>query len=221
LSRAGIEIHARLGPTDAVLRSPLVGSFNVENVLAAAAAGVALGLPAGAVVAGLAGVASVPGRLEKVSRDGEPLVLVDYAHTPDALVKALAAARALTPAPGRVLCVFGCGGDRDPGKRAPMGEAAGSAADRAWLTNDNPRNEDPAQIAAAVEVGLRRVSASYHIELDRAAAIAAAVAAATPGDAVLIAGKGHEDYQIIGAERRHFDDREVARSALDHAGRAP
>jgi UDP-N-acetylmuramoyl-L-alanyl-D-glutamate--2,6-diaminopimelate ligase len=140
-------------------------------------------------------------------------VLVDYAHTPDALARVLAAVRALGA--GRVLCVFGCGGDRDPLKRAPMGEAVGRGADLAMVTSDNPRSEDPAAIISAILPGLKAASARYEVELDRAVAIEKAIVAAQPGDVVLIAGKGHEDYQIIGAEKRHFDDREQARKALD------
>jgi UDP-N-acetylmuramoyl-L-alanyl-D-glutamate--2,6-diaminopimelate ligase len=139
-------------------------------------------------------------------------VLVDYAHTPDALARVLAAVRALGGE--RVLCVFGCGGDRDPLKRAPMGEAVGRGADVAYVTSDNPRGEDPASIVAAIVPGLKAASAKYEVELDRAAAIEKAIGQALPGDVVLIAGKGHEDYQIIGAEKRHFDDREQARKAL-------
>ncbi len=203
------------------LRSPLVGRFNVENLLAAVGVGEALGLPHAAVVAGLSSCAAVPGRLERVSRAGEPLVVVDYAHTPDALEKALKAVREVTQ--GRVLCVFGCGGDRDPHKRPKMGAVAASGADWALVTSDNPRSEAPATIALAIEQGLLQAGAhaapapgpGYAVELDRARAIEQAVLAAGPRDAVLIAGKGHETYQIIGSETRHFDDREVGRAALD------
>ena len=140
------------------------------------------------------------------------VVLVDYAHTPDALARVLTAVAKITP--GNLICVFGCGGDRDPDKRPKMGAAVGQRATRAILTTDNPRSEDPAAIAAEVEVGLRTGTASYEIELDRARAIEKAVLEAQPGDSVLLAGKGHEPYQIIGAERRAFDDRVEARRAL-------
>jgi UDP-N-acetylmuramoyl-L-alanyl-D-glutamate--2,6-diaminopimelate ligase len=140
--------------------------------------------------------------------------LVDYAHTPDALRKALATVRAVTTA--RVICVFGCGGDRDADKRAPMGEAAAAGADLAILTNDNPRSEDPRAIAAAVEQGLG--AAHYQVELDRGRAIEVAIRSAGSADSVLIAGKGHEDYQIIGDQRLDFDDRVVARAILGHIG---
>jgi UDP-N-acetylmuramoyl-L-alanyl-D-glutamate--2,6-diaminopimelate ligase len=203
------------------LRSPLVGRFNVENVLGAVAAGEALGLSHDVISRGIAAVRAVPGRLERVSAAGEPLVLVDYAHTPDALDKALRTTRELVR--GRLFCVFGCGGDRDPKKRPSMGKIAGALADVAVLTSDNPRSEDPELIASAVEGGLREAGLErasgpdkrgYVVELDRARAIRLAVSVAKPEDAVLVAGKGHETYQIIGTETRHFDDREEARSAL-------
>ena len=148
--------------------------------------------------------------------------MVDYAHTPDALEKALSVLRELTD--NRLLCVFGCGGDRDARKRAPMGRAVGQIADVAVLTNDNPRTEDPRAIADAVIPGLEEAGmtqqddsslSGYRVELDRMRAIELAVRAAGPGDAVLIAGKGHEDYQIVGDEVRHFDDREAARRILE------
>jgi UDP-N-acetylmuramoyl-L-alanyl-D-glutamate--2,6-diaminopimelate ligase len=139
-------------------------------------------------------------------------VLVDYAHTPDALSRVLSAVRALGG--GRVLCVFGCGGDRDPKKRPLMGEAVGRGADYGYVTSDNPRSESPQAIVEAIVPGLKAASGAFEIELDRAVAIEKAIAEARPGDVVLIAGKGHEDYQIVGSEKRHFDDRERARQAL-------
>jgi UDP-N-acetylmuramoyl-L-alanyl-D-glutamate--2,6-diaminopimelate ligase len=138
--------------------------------------------------------------------------LVDYAHTPDALERVLGALSRVTP--GGVCCVFGCGGDRDPDKRPKMGAAVGRGAARAILTSDNPRSEEPAAIAAAVELGLRETGSVYEIELDRAQAIEHAVLSARPGDSVLLAGKGHETYQIVGNQRRPFDDRVEARRAL-------
>jgi UDP-N-acetylmuramoyl-L-alanyl-D-glutamate--2,6-diaminopimelate ligase len=195
------------------LSSSLVGEHNLENLLVAL--GVLIGLGAEPVQAAqaLSQTPQVPGRLERVDGPGDDVtVLVDYAHTPDALARVLAALRA--PGSGRVLCVFGCGGDRDPLKRAPMGEAVGRGADLAFVTSDNPRSEDPAAIVSAILPGLQATSAAYEVELDRATAIERAVQAAQPGDVVLIAGKGHEDYQIVGAEKRHFDDREEARKAL-------
>jgi UDP-N-acetylmuramoyl-L-alanyl-D-glutamate--2,6-diaminopimelate ligase len=149
-------------------------------------------------------------------------VLVDYAHTPDALERALQAVKRF--AKGAVHCVFGCGGDRDPKKRPLMGQAVGKWADRATVTNDNPRTESPISIALAIEPGLRQTGIHYNVELDRAVAIRTAILAAKTGDVVVIAGKGHETYQIIGSIKRPFDDRAQAREALsarrgDHAGR--
>ncbi len=206
------------------LRSPLVGSHNLENLLCAAGLALALGLPPRSVERGLAACRGAPGRLERIEAGGVS-AFVDYAHTDDALSRALAALRALGPR--RLLVVFGCGGDRDRGKRPLMGEAAGRGADLAVVTSDNPRSEDQhaiiCQIVPGLErAGLHRIAAAraragergYLVVPDRREAIALAIAAARPGDAVLIAGKGHEDYQIVGAERRPFDDREEARRAL-------
>lgn len=195
------------------LESRLVGEHNLENLLLALgilqASGVNLELASRA----LGEAPQVPGRLERCDEPGdELLVLVDYAHTPDALERVLIAARGLTS--GRVLCVFGCGGDRDPQKRPRMGAAVGRLADYAYLTNDNPRSEDPRAIASAVEVGLREMDGKYEVELDRARAIERAIRRAEPGDVVLIAGKGHEPYQLIGRQSLPFDDREEARRAL-------
>jgi UDP-N-acetylmuramoyl-L-alanyl-D-glutamate--2,6-diaminopimelate ligase len=173
---------------------------------------------------------TAPGRLERVPDPRDVAVLVDYAHTPDALARALAALRPVTP--GRLIVVFGCGGDRDRGKRPRMGEAAARGADLCVVTSDNPRTEDAASIVEAIVPGvvqggkpeldatpLRDASSGYVAIVDRAMAIDAALRAARTGDTVLIAGKGHEDYQIVGTEKRHFDDREVAREAIArHAG---
>jgi UDP-N-acetylmuramoyl-L-alanyl-D-glutamate--2,6-diaminopimelate ligase len=204
--------------------SPLVGAHNLENLLCAAGIALAVGIAPGAVERGLAACAGAPGRLERIEANGVA-AFVDYAHTDDALAHALAALRAL--APRRLVVVFGCGGDRDRGKRPLMGEAAARGADLAVVTSDNPRTEDPGAILAEIVPGLERAGArrldaaaaragghGYAVVPDRREAIALAIAAARPGDAVLIAGKGHEDYQIVGAERRHFDDREEARRAL-------
>jgi UDP-N-acetylmuramoyl-L-alanyl-D-glutamate--2,6-diaminopimelate ligase len=209
---------------DLAIRSPLVGAHNVENLLCAAGMALALGIPAEAVVRGLSESAGAPGRLERIAARGVNL-FVDYAHTDDALARALSALRAL--APRRVLCVFGCGGDRDHGKRPLMGLAAARGADLVVVTSDNPRSEDPAAIIAEVIPGLAQGSAAridraaalrgdrgFVVEPDRRAAIRLAVEAAREGDAVLVAGKGHEDYQIVGTQRLHFDDREEARAAL-------
>jgi UDP-N-acetylmuramoyl-L-alanyl-D-glutamate--2,6-diaminopimelate ligase len=196
------------------VRVPLTGRHNLRNLAAAAAAAWSLGMPAEAIAAGAAGLPPVPGRMESID-EGQPfLVFVDYAHTEDALCNALASTRELTR--GRLLCVFGCGGDRDRGKRAPMGTTAARGADVLYLTSDNPRGEDPIVILRDIERGVQVVKPQrpYQVLPDRAAAIAAAVAEARPDDSVLIAGKGHEREQIVGDRRLPFDDREQARRAL-------
>jgi UDP-N-acetylmuramoyl-L-alanyl-D-glutamate--2,6-diaminopimelate ligase len=189
--------------------------------------GVAVGLelPADAIAKGVAACPQVPGRVERVDpgNPDAPTVLVDYAHTPDAVDKLLGAVRPM--ARGRLITVFGCGGDRDRTKRAPMAEAVARWSDRAIATSDNPRTEDPAAILADVELGLRRLArvepdaldathGSYAALVDRRAAIQLALRIARPTDTVVIAGKGHEDYQIVGREKLPFDDRVEARRAL-------
>jgi len=183
---------------------PFVGRHNAENAAAALEAATAVGADADEALALLAGALPARGRLQVVHTD--PLVLVDYAHTDDALLQAIRAVREVTD--GRVLVVFGCGGDRDRSKRPRMGAIAAQWADRVFITNDNPRTEDPAQIAAEILAGTGNAGAT--VVLDRRAAIRAALRAARPGDSVLIAGKGHEDYQIVGRERLAFDDALVA-----------
>lgn len=198
--------------TRAPTHLPLLGPVNVVNAVAAAATAVALGEPLDVVARGLASAPVVPGRLEPVDA-GQPFtVLVDYAHTPDALGHAVTAARTLA-GDRRVVVVFGCGGDRDPGKRGPMGRAA-AAADVVLVTSDNPRSEDPAAIAAAAAAGVREAGGDPVLELDREAAIAAAFACAIAGDVVLIAGKGHESGQTTAGVTVPFDDRTVARRLL-------
>jgi UDP-N-acetylmuramoyl-L-alanyl-D-glutamate--2,6-diaminopimelate ligase len=206
------------------IKTPLVGDYNLENLAIAVGMAIARELPADAIVQGAADVA-VPGRLEKVANDRGVLCVVDYAHTPDGLERAIAAMRAVTAR--RLIVVFGCGGDRDRGKRPMMGEIAARGADLAIVTSDNPRTEDPAAIVDMVLEGVRRTSApklsaeelaratrGYHAEVDRRAAIRLAARAAAAGDVLLIAGKGHEDYQIVGTTKHHFDDREEAAAAL-------
>ena len=193
----------------------LVGHFNVANLLGVLGASIACGVTPEAAVAALPELVPPPGRMQRVSAPAGPLVIVDYAHTPDALVQALAAVRPLAGARGgRLWVVFGAGGDRDPGKRAPMGSAAAAAADVVVITSDNPRTEDPQQIIDAVARGAASANRLL-TEPDRALAIEAAVQAADAADVVLIAGKGHEDYQIVGAEKRPFSDLLQARRALD------
>jgi UDP-N-acetylmuramoyl-L-alanyl-D-glutamate--2,6-diaminopimelate ligase len=212
-SARGLEAHLVTPRGECDLSSALVGEHNLENLLVALGVLIGLGAEPAAAARALSQTPQVPGRLERASGAHDDVtVLVDYAHTPDALARVLSAVRALGA--GRVLCVFGCGGDRDPLKRAPMGEAVGRGADVAYVTSDNPRSEDPAAIISAILPGLKAASARYEVELDRALAIEKAIVDAQPGDVVLIAGKGHEDYQIIGGEKRHFDDREEARRVL-------
>jgi UDP-N-acetylmuramoyl-L-alanyl-D-glutamate--2,6-diaminopimelate ligase len=203
----------------AAVDSPLLGAFNVSNALAAATTALAAGFPFDAVVAGLQAPLAIPGRLERViaSPDQPFTVLVDYAHTPDALDRVLEAARRLASG-GRVVVVFGSGGDRDRQKRPAMGRAAATGADTVVLTSDNPRSEDPEQIARAVLDGLRDGPANVHVELDRRAAIRESLHSARPGDVVVIAGKGHETGQTIGEETIPFDDRVVAREELEALG---
>ena len=208
---------------------PLIGDFNLENLLVATGIARALGIDADLIARGIAACPQVPGRLERVQGPGrsEPTVLVDYAHTPDAVEKLLCAVRPLCQ--GRLIAVFGCGGDRDRAKRPLMAEAVARNADLAIATSDNPRTEDPSQILTDVEAGLRdleRVEAEalfspeagpagrYAVLVDRRQAIDLALAEATASDTVVLAGKGHEDYQIIGHEKFPFDDRDEARRAL-------
>lgn len=197
------------------LRLDLLGRFNVENALAAVAAVLMSGASPSAIVEGLAAVSPPPGRLERVSTGSRDLhVFVDYAHTEDALRRSLGVLRdSMTDDHGELVVVFGCGGDRDRGKRAPMGRAATELADRAILTSDNPRGEDPLRILEEVRAGATG-GAEVHVEPDRRAAIAHALRGASPGDVVLIAGKGHETVQIAGGEVHRFDDRVVAREVL-------
>jgi UDP-N-acetylmuramoyl-L-alanyl-D-glutamate--2,6-diaminopimelate ligase len=191
------------------ISSPLLGRFNADNLLAAAGAGLALGLEESEIAAGLASVTSVPGRLERVSAGQPYTILVDYAHTEDALERLLRAVRDLTDR--KIVLVFGCGGDRDRGKRAPMGRIAGSLAEVAIATSDNPRSEDPEAILAQVEQGLiASGAANYRKVADRREAIRTAIDLAGPGTVVVIAGKGHETVQVVGDRSLPFDDREVA-----------
>jgi UDP-N-acetylmuramoyl-L-alanyl-D-glutamate--2,6-diaminopimelate ligase len=192
--------------------SPLVGRPHIYNILAAVACGLELGYELEAIARGIATCGGAPGRFERVEHAGDFAVVVDYAHTDDALLNVLRTAREVTR--GRIITVFGCGGDRDRSKRAPMGEAAASSSDLIILTSDNPRHEDPLQILADAEAGLRAVGKPYEKIPDRRAAIQRAIDEARAGDVVVIAGKGHEDYQLIGDEVLHFDDREVARESL-------
>jgi UDP-N-acetylmuramoyl-L-alanyl-D-glutamate--2,6-diaminopimelate ligase len=193
-------------------RLPLPGLFHWRNALAAVAAAEAVELPQSAIVEGIEGAGPVAGRFETVANALGLFVVVDYAHSPDAIEALLASVRPLVS--GRVITLFGCGGNRDRGKRPLMGRAAGSGSDFVVLTSDNPRREDPLAILRDAEPGLRETGTPYEVIAERRDAIARAVGAAAPGDAVVIAGKGHEDYQEIGLERFPFRDVEVARSVL-------
>jgi len=204
-------------------RSSLVGSFNLENILCATGAGLAIGLPLSMIRKGIESFGSVPGRLEKVENHSGRFVFVDYAHTPDALENVLSTLKSLTK--GRLICIFGCGGDRDRTKRPMMGEIAGRLSDLAIVTSDNPRTENPLSIIGEIVSGMKSVSEpadlqagvhgrGYMIEPDRKKAIENGISMSSSNDMVLIAGKGHETYQIIGTEKFPFDDRVVAGNAL-------
>ena len=211
-SLAGMKFSLRTPETEIDFHSPLVGPPHVYNTLAAVASGLALGYSLEIITKALEQCTGAPGRFEGVPHDGDFAVVVDYAHSDDALLNVLRTAREVTK--GRIITVFGCGGDRDPSKRAPMGEAAGSLSDVVILTSDNPRTEDPNQILCDAEEGIKNTGKPYEKIADRREAIHHAIAQAQTDDLVLIAGKGHEDYQIIGREVFHFDDKEVAREAL-------
>jgi UDP-N-acetylmuramoyl-L-alanyl-D-glutamate--2,6-diaminopimelate ligase len=209
---AGIRMRVAFPGGECGIDSPLLGSFQVDNLLAAFAAAVALGIDPGGAARGLGRVRCIPGRMERVDCGQGFPVLVDYAHTPDALHRALEGLRPFTP--GRVIVVFGCGGDRDRAKRPLMGEAAARGADLIFLTDDNPRRENPAAIRAAARAGLEAAGGVCREIGDRAEAIQAALEEARAGDTVLIAGKGHETIQVRGNESLPFDDREVAARLL-------
>ncbi len=198
------------------LRSPLAGRINVYNILAACGTALSYGFDWDTIARGIADCRQVPGRFERVDQGQPFLVVVDYAHTDDALRSIIAVARELHPK--RVITLFGCGGDRDRTKRPLMGMAAGEASDFVVLTSDNPRSEDPLAIMNDALVGLRRFDVPHIVEPDRAKAIRAALEEARTGDIVILAGKGHETYQVLKDRTIHFDDRETAREALKALG---
>jgi len=225
VTRAGIRAAVQTPVGSVEIRSPMLGEHNLENLLLALGCAHALGLDLNAVAHAWESAAGSPGRLERIAHPHDVAVLVDYAHTPDALRRVLETMRAVTP--NRLIVVFGAGGDRDKGKRSEMGRVGVQGADLCVLTSDNPRSEDPQRILDEVEVGAKQIggtriepsalpdaSSGYCTLLDRKEAIATAIGAAAAGDTVLLAGKGHETYQIIGTERTHFDDREEARAAI-------
>jgi UDP-N-acetylmuramoyl-L-alanyl-D-glutamate--2,6-diaminopimelate ligase len=211
LRLAGDGSTFRVGPHELTINLP--GRFNVRNALAALGVGTLLNIPIADIRRGLAATRAVPGRMERIGAFGIDAI-VDYAHTPDALENVLNAARETTR--GDLIVVFGCGGDRDPGKRTQMGEIAARIADRVIVTSDNPRSEDPMTIARSVANGYERTD----IELDRRHAIRRAIDEAKAGDTVVVAGKGHETYQIVGDQTRPFDDRDEVRIAFSKRGRS-
>ena len=204
-----MQVHTDWG--DAELEAPLLGRFNAANLLAVLTTLLVSGIPLNEACGALGRIVPPPGRMQTLGGGEHPLVIVDYAHTPDALEKVLATLREIAP-DGRLICVFGCGGNRDPGKRPLMGRAASTGADEVWVTSDNPRDENPRAIIDAV---LQGMWGEHRIEPDRARAIFEAIGHARCGDVVLIAGKGHEDYQEIGGERVPFSDVAIARKALE------
>lgn len=212
VGQEGLRFQLEYGGSAAEVRSPLLGLFNVPNLLVAAAVGMVAGFAASRTARALSEAGTVPGRMERL--DGPPgvSVVLDYAHKPEALRGALYACRDLTP--GRVIVVFGCGGDRDRGKRPLMGRIAALGADIVMVTSDNPRTEDPDAIIEEIVAGIPP-EAVFQVESDRRKAIAAALAEARAGDLILIAGKGHERYQIIGTDRLPFDDREAVAEAIE------
>ena len=212
----GSRFEVQHGKTRFTVESPLIGKINVYNILAACGAGLSYGFPPERIAAGIAALKAVPGRFERVD-EGQPFtVVVDYAHTDDALRNVISVARGLNPK--RIITLFGCGGDRDRSKRPLMGLAAAEASDFVVLTSDNPRSEDPLAIMNDALVGIRRKDVAHVVEPDRRAAIARALKEARPGDFVILAGKGHEPYQILNSGTIPFDDRAVARELLKGFG---
>jgi len=211
LSQTGLHVQVQTDWGDAELDAPLLGRFNAANLLAVFTTLMVSGIKLDDASKALAHITPPPGRMQTLGGTAHPLVVVDYAHTPDALEKVLATLREIVSG-GRLICVFGCGGNRDKGKRPLMGQAAARGADEVWVTSDNPRNEDPRHIIDDILAG---TSGKPRIEPDRARAIFEAIGGAHQGDVVLIAGKGHEDYQEIAGERLPFSDVVVANKALE------
>jgi UDP-N-acetylmuramoyl-L-alanyl-D-glutamate--2,6-diaminopimelate ligase len=212
----GLRFTVQHGATRVQLTSPLVGKFNAYNILAACGAALSYGLDWKTIAGAIATSPRVPGRFESIQQGQPFLIVVDYAHTDDALRNVISVARELHPK--RVITLFGCGGDRDRSKRPLMAQAASQASDFVVLTSDNPRSEDPIAIMNDALVGLRRFDTPHIIEPDRAKAIRAALEEAKDGDIVILAGKGHETYQVLKDRVIHFDDREVARGVLEELG---
>ena len=216
----GMAIAIRSAHGEGTLATALAGAFNVDNLLGVLGVLLASGERFDDALEALSRVTAPPGRMERLGGGAQPLVVIDYAHTPDALAKVLSAMRPAVGPGAHLVCVFGAGGDRDRGKRAPMGDVAGRLADRIIVTSDNPRGEDPAAIAADIVEGLRPLRADWSVEIDRARAIAAAVGQAHAGDVIVLAGKGHEDYQEANGRRVPFSDVQcVARVLADRGAR--
>ena len=211
LAQSGLKLSVRTDWGQAELAAPLLGRFNAANLLAVLATLLVSGVKLEEACKALSRITPPPGRMQTLGGNGHPLVVVDYAHTPDALEKSLATLREIVTG-GRLICVFGCGGNRDKGKRPLMGQVASEGADEVWVTSDNPRQEDPRHIIDDILAG---ASGKAQIELDRASAIFEAIGSAHRGDVVLVAGKGHEDYQEIAGERLPFSDVAVAKKALE------
>ncbi|QQS41746.1 MAG: UDP-N-acetylmuramoyl-L-alanyl-D-glutamate--2,6-diaminopimelate ligase [Acidobacteriota bacterium] len=209
----GTSFELRTPEGSVSIDSPLIGRPHVYNMLSASAVALDLGHGLDSIVKGLSTCVGAPGRFERVPSDAPFAVIVDYAHTDDALLNTLKTAKDL--AEGRIITVMGCGGDRDKSKRAPMGKIAGEYSDLVVVTSDNPRTEDPVKIISEIEEGLKESETPYLACTDRREAIHLAISKARPRDVVIIAGKGHETYQIIGSDKFHFDDREIAAEALE------
>jgi UDP-N-acetylmuramoyl-L-alanyl-D-glutamate--2,6-diaminopimelate ligase len=216
LSQAGLHLAVHTDWGNAEVDAPLLGRFNAANLLAVLTTLLVSGVQLDAACQALAHITPPPGRMQTLGGDAHPLVVVDYAHTPDALEKVLATLREIVSG-GRLICVFGCGGNRDRGKRPLMGQAVAEGADEVWITSDNPRSEDPRHIIDDILAGTSgaKVGTQVHVEPDRARAIFEAIGGAHHGDVVLIAGKGHEDSQEVAGERLPFSDVAVARKALE------
>ena len=217
LSFKGLDFTAQTPNGKIQAQSHLVGRINVYNILAAIGAGIGLGISNEVIEAGIRDLEAVAGRFQRIDQGQPFLVVVDYAHTDDALENLIRTARELNPK-GRIITLFGCGGSRDRTKRPIMGETSGRLSDLSILTSDNPRQEDPLKIISDIVVGTQKSGGKYVIEADRAKAIQLAITEAGAGDMVLLAGKGHEDYQIFADHTIHFDDREIARKVLRDQG---
>jgi UDP-N-acetylmuramoyl-L-alanyl-D-glutamate--2,6-diaminopimelate ligase len=220
MTGSGMTIAIRSPQGRGTLATTLTGAFNVQNLLGVLGVLLASDVALADALAALASVFAPPGRMERLGGGRDPLVVVDYAHTPDALVQVLAAMRPAVRNGGRLICVFGCGGDRDRGKRAPMGEVAGRLADRVIVTSDNPRGEDPRAIADDIVEGLAAHTTPWSVELDRARAVEQALRDARRSDVVVLAGKGHEDYQETNGERKPFSDAACVARVLARRGDA-